>query len=143
MATSSSERPVGRSPGWAWIALYAGLALHVADEAANDFLSLYNPAVRAIRDRAPFLPLPTFDFRTWISGLLVLLAVLVALTPLAFRAARGLRPFALVFGALMILNGLAHLGISALVGRAIAGTYSAPFLLAAAVWLVAVAWRHW
>jgi hypothetical protein len=42
------------------VALCAALALHVADEALSGFLSVYNPAVRAIRERVPFLPLPTF-----------------------------------------------------------------------------------
>ncbi len=42
--------------GLAWIVFALAIAVHVADEAAHDFLSVYNPTVRAIRERLPFLP---------------------------------------------------------------------------------------
>ena len=70
--------------GVSWVALTAGFALHVADEAANDFLAVYNPAVRAIRARLPLLPLPTFTFSVWLTGLILAVAILAALSPLAF-----------------------------------------------------------
>ena len=63
----------------AWLLLTAALAAHIADEATSGFLDLYNPTVRAIRERHPWLPLPTFTFPLWIAllalavvGLLVL-----------------------------------------------------------------------
>ena len=43
--------------GWAWVALTLALAVHVADEALTDFLSVYNPTVEAIRARYPWVPL--------------------------------------------------------------------------------------
>ena len=52
----------GARHGLAWVLLTLALAAHVVDEAVNDFLSFYNPAVQAIRQVAPFLPLPTFTF---------------------------------------------------------------------------------
>ena len=55
--------------GVAWLALCIGLAIHVADEALTDFLSVYNPTVGAIRARFPFLPLPTYTFPVWLGGL--------------------------------------------------------------------------
>lgn len=58
--------------GLAWLALAAALALHVADEAHADFLSVYNPTVLAIRERIPWIPLPTFTFGAWITGLAAL-----------------------------------------------------------------------
>src|SRR5438552_10327882 len=39
--------------GFAWAALCVAFAIHVTDEALTDFLSVYNPAVRAIRARFP------------------------------------------------------------------------------------------
>lgn len=57
--------------GWAWIAFTVALALHVTDEALTDFLSVYNPSVLSIRRHVPFLPLPTFTFRVWLSGLVL------------------------------------------------------------------------
>lgn len=59
-----------------------------------------------------------------------------AASPLAFRGARALRPVAYALGALMTANGLAHIIASLVTGRLIPGVYSAPVLLAAALWLL-------
>ncbi len=83
-----------QSWGRAWLALSAALALHVADEAVHDFLAVYNPAVQAIRERAPFLPLPTFSFGIWIGGLAAAVLLLLLLSSFAFRDSRCLRPIA-------------------------------------------------
>lgn len=123
--------------GWAWLALCVALAIHVADEALTDFLSVYNPAVRAIRARLPFLPLPTFTFPVWLGGLVAVSALLVSLTPAAFRGEPGVRVVAYVFGIVMAGNGLLHLAGSAYRRRLLPGTYSAPLILAAAVYLLA------
>src|SRR5256886_14787310 len=74
--------------GVAWLALGAALAIHVVDEALTDFLSVYNPAVRAIRARFPFLPLPTFTFPVWLGGLVAVTAFLFPLAPAAPGGAR-------------------------------------------------------
>jgi hypothetical protein len=70
--------------GVAWVLLCIALALHVVDEAATDFLSVYNPTVQAIRKRFPFLPLPVFSFRVWLIGLCVAILLAFGLSPLAF-----------------------------------------------------------
>jgi hypothetical protein len=123
--------------GVAWLALCVTLAIHVADEALTDFLSVYNPAVRAIRARCPFLPLPTFTFPVWLGGLIALTLVLLALSPAAFRGEPGMRRAAYVFGVVMVGNGLLHIIGSVYMRRVMPGTYSAPLLVAAAVYLVA------
>ncbi|HEU5261174.1 MAG TPA: HXXEE domain-containing protein [Gemmatimonadales bacterium] len=122
--------------GIAWLALCVALAIHAADEALTDFLSVYNPIVRAIRSRFPFLPLPTFTFRAWLGGLVVAVLLLVGLSPLAFRGVEWMKPLAIVFGIVMTGNGLMHLGASLYARKAVPGVYSAPLLLAAAVYLL-------
>jgi len=122
--------------GWAWLALSIALAFHVWDEAAHDFLSVYNPAVRAIRETVPFLPLPTFTFDVWLGGLIVAVIVLTLLSFFAFRDARWLRPIAYVFAVLMIGNGLLHSVVSLYDGQVMPGLYSSPLLIGAAVWLL-------
>ena len=117
------------------------LALHVADEAANDFLSVYNPGVRAIRARLPWLPLPVFDFNEWITGLAVAVALLLAVCPLVFAGARAMRPVSYALGGLMVANALGHVGGSFYMGRLMPGVLSSPVLLAAAVWLIVTARR--
>lgn len=42
--------------GWAWVSLCIALAIHVADEALTDFLSVYNPTVRAVQARRRLMP---------------------------------------------------------------------------------------
>ena len=98
---------------------------------------MYNPAVRAIRARFPFLPLPIFSFRVWLSGLVVALLVLASLTPFAFRGAVWMRPLAFAFGLIMAGNGLLHLIGSLYMKKAMPGVYSAPLILGAAVYLLA------
>ena len=125
------------SYGVAWAALCVAFAIHVAEEARTDFLSVYNTTARAIRARFPFLLIPTFTFRVWLTGLVVAVVVLASLTPVAFRGAPGLRPVAYVFGIVMAGNGVLHLVGSAYMRRAMPGVYSAPIILAAAGYLLA------
>jgi uncharacterized protein with HXXEE motif len=122
--------------GWGWIALTMALALHVTDEALTNFLSVYNPAVLAIRRRVPFLPLPTFTFRVWLSGLVLGILLLLVLSPFAFRAARWIMFAACVLGFFMIANGLQHIAGSIYMGRPMPGVYSSPLLLMCSIYLL-------
>ena len=126
--------------GFAWVTMAVVIALHVTDEAATDFLSVYNPAVRAIRARLPFLPLPTFTFGVWLTGLVLGILLLLALSPLAFRGKRWVIWASLPLSVLMFGNGLGHIAGSFYLGRLMPGVYSAPLLLLAAAWLFRQAW---
>ncbi len=119
------------------MALCITLAIHVADEALSDFLSVYNPTVRAIRARFPFLPLPTLTFHVWLAGLVLAGLLLLALSPFAFRGAPWMRPVAYVFGVVMAGNGLLHLLGSVHARKAMPGVRSAPLIFAAAIYLLA------
>jgi hypothetical protein len=120
----------------AWVALCAAFALHVLDEAANDFLSWYNPNALALRALVPWLPVPVFTFRVWISGLTVAVIALAALTPFVRRGRRWLVPVAYVYAIVHVANAIGHIVVS-IAGRWFApGVYSSPVLLAAALWLL-------
>ena len=106
------------------------------DEATHDFLSVYNPTVRALRGRVPWLPLPTFTFPVWLGGLIAGVLLLLCLAPLAYRGARFTRRAAWPLGVVMTFNALQHLGGSVYMGRPMPGVYSSPVLLAASVWLL-------
>ena len=121
--------------GWAWITLRLAQAVHVADEALTDFVSIYNPTVKALRQRWWFLPLPTFSFKVWLSALIAAVVVLFALSPFAFGAAKWLPPLAYFFAVFMIINGLQHIAASIYMRRLMPGTYSAPLLLICAMYL--------
>jgi hypothetical protein len=127
--------------GRAWLGLCLCLALHVTDEAVNDFLGVYNPAVQAIRARLPFLPFPTFTFRIWLGLLVTGICVLLALSVLAWRGKKWMVPLAYVFGIIMFVNGLGHFAGSVYMGRLMPGVYSSPLLLAGSVYLLIAARR--
>jgi Protein of unknown function with HXXEE motif len=132
----------GRQFGFAWVAMAVTIALHVTDEAATGFLSVYNPAVRAIRARLPFLPLPTFTFRVWLAGLVLGIFLLLALAPLAFRGKRFVIWASFPLSVLMFGNGLLHIAGSFYLGRLMPGVYSAPILLLASTALFILARRQ-
>ena len=123
----------------------AALALHVTDEALTGFLAVYNPTVLAMRARLGYWPMPAFEFRDWLTALVIGILFLSALSPLAFRNARWVRPVfyfcAVVIG---LLNALGHT-LATILGRTVAtvqfprpapGFYSSPVLLITSVYLL-------
>jgi hypothetical protein len=130
--------------GLPWLLLCAAFCCHVTDEALTGFLAVYNPTVLAIRAQYRWFPMPTYEFREWLIGLIVACVVLLALTPLAYRNARWLRPFAYFYAATMFLNGMGHTVFTILghtvpsvqFPRPAPGFYSSPLLLAASVYLL-------
>ncbi len=128
--------------GLGWVGVSLALALHVTDEALNDFLSFYNPMVLRIREEIPLLPLPTFEFEWWFAGLTVAVLVLLALATLVFQGRRWTIPASYIYGGLMCLNAFGHMGASIVNRRMMPGVYSSPVLLAASVWLIVCARRR-
>ena len=133
-----------RGFGFAWIALCAAFATHVADEALTGFLEIYNPTVLALRQRYDWFPMPQFEFTAWLTGLVTALAVLFALSPFAFRGARWLRPLAYVFAVVMLVNAAGHT-LGTILGRTLPsitferpmpGFYSSPLLFVASAYLL-------
>ena len=122
--------------GIAWVSLCLAFAAHVTDEALTDFLSVYNPAVRAIRQKLPFLPIPTFTFGIWLTGLIIAVIILFLLSPKAFRKGRIVRLFSYLYGIIMLVNGLLHIAGSFYMGGMMPGVYTAPLLLSSSTYLL-------
>jgi hypothetical protein len=122
--------------GVAWIGLALALALHVADEALTGFLPFYNKFVLAIRDSNPWIPLPTFTFTVWLTGLIALVLALLALSPLVFSGRGWMHPVAYFFGVIMVANAFGHILASLYWGIWAPGVYSSPVLLLAATFLL-------
>jgi hypothetical protein len=87
--------------------------------------------------------MPTFAYGEWLIGLIIANLILLALTPLAYRNTRALRPLAYFFAAVMLLNGMGHTLFTVL-GRTVAsvqfprpapGFYSSPLLLITSIYL--------
>lgn len=134
---------VPRNFGIAWFLLSLAFVAHVVDEATTGFLDIYNPTVLAVRAQASWFPMPTFEYREWLIGLLIGNLVCLLLTPFAFRNARWLRPFAYFFAGVMLLNGIGHT-VATILGRTVSsihfarpapGFYSSPLLLAGSIFL--------
>ncbi len=148
MATAAlglTEAKVDRRLGIAWILIWAALALHVADEAITGFLLVFNPTVLALREKLGWWPMPTFSFKEWLSELAIGIAILAALTPLAFRNASWLRPI-IYFCAIVlcIANACGHT-LGTIFGRTVStvhfsrpapGSYSSPLLLFAGIYAI-------
>ena len=125
-----------------WIGHSLAFGLHVADEAANDFLAFWNPLVESLRDRAPALPLPTFSVGLWLGGLIGAVLVLLALSWFVHHGAAWMRPVSYVLAVIMVGNGVVHIVGTVLQGRMVPGVYSAPVLLLAAGFLLVTTRRH-
>lgn len=125
----------------AWICLALALALHVADEALTGFLPVYNGMVEGIRAEHAWVPLPTFTFQVWLTGLVVAVLLLLGLTPFVARGARWIRVASFPLGVIMTGNALGHIGASVYWGRLAPGVYSSPLLLIAALALLVTALR--
>ncbi len=133
-----------RNFGMAWFLLCLAFVAHVIDEALTGFLDVYNPTVLVVRAKLSWFPMPTYEYREWLIGLIVANLVFLLLTPLAFRNARWLRPLAYFFAGVMLLNGMGHT-IATIFGRTVSsvhfsrpapGFYSSPFLLAGSIFLL-------
>lgn len=120
----------------------AALAIHVVDEALTDFLGLYNPAVLAIREQYPSLPLPTFTFNVWISLLIFAVIVLVAVSFFVWKGRWAMRPISYAFAGLMLANGLLHIAWALYMQQLMPGVYSSPLLLVASIALIAATRAH-
>jgi hypothetical protein len=117
------------------VLLTLALAVHVADETLNEFLSFYNPFVRSMRETVGFFPMPTFTFESWLGGLILGVVILLALTPIVIRGARWTIPFSYFYSVLMIFNGFGHIAGTIFLREPMPGVYSSPLLLAAAAFL--------
>jgi hypothetical protein len=119
----------------AWLSLVTALALHVVDEAVNDFLPFYNQTITTIRETAGFGP-PSFTFPAWLGGLIVGIAIGCLLTPWIARGGKAPRLLAGIFSLLMILNGLLYITASIVRTDPVPGVLSSPVLTAAAAWML-------
>jgi hypothetical protein len=130
--------------GLGWLLLCFAFVAHVVDEALTDFLSYFNATVLALYGHFAWFPRMDMAFRTWITGLIVANAVLLLLTPFAYRNARSLRPLAYFFAGIMMLNAVGH-ALATLRGQTVPsvhfsgaapGFYSSPVLFAAGIYLL-------
>ena len=140
---SGSESGERNNFGLAWLLLWLAFCAHVADEALTGFLPIYNATVLAMRSQYQWFPMPPFEFRDWLTGLIVANIVLLLLTPFAFRNAWWLRPLAYFYATVHLLNGTGHTlatifgrtASSIHISRPAPGFYSSPLLFAGSIYL--------
>ena len=149
-ASSNPNAGTGRAGfGRAWFALTVAFAFHVLDEATTGFLPVYNATVLAVRARWHWFPMPTFEFRVWLTGLICGVVLCFALTPAATRGARWLRPLAWFYAVVHFFNATGHT-VATILGHTVPsvtfprpapGFYSSPLLYVGSVWLMRRLWR--
>ena len=121
----------------AWMALCGALAVHITDEALTGFLDWYNPTVRAVREKYPLIPLPTFTFEIWLSLLICAVVMLVAASYFVWKGRWAMRPISHVFAVFMLVNGLLHIAQSIYMRELMPGVYTSPLLIVASIALIA------
>ena len=140
------ERGFGRRDNWgiAWLLLCLSFAANILDDVVNGFLDDYNPTVLTLYSYFSWFPRIDLSFREWLIGVVVADALLMFLTPWAFRNSRFLRPLAYLFSTLMLLKGCGSI-LATLRGQTVGsvrfagmapGTYSSPLLLAGSAYLL-------
>ena len=137
----------GRAPanfGAPWVFLCLAFCAHVADEALTGFLPVYNATVLAMHSQYAWFPMPTFESRDWLIGLIAVNVVFLLLTPFAFRNTPWLRPLAYFYAGVHLLNGMGHT-LATIFGRTVSsvhfprpapGFYSSPLLIAGSIYLL-------
>jgi Protein of unknown function with HXXEE motif len=122
--------------GLAWVAFALTIALHAVDEAAHDFLGVYNPNALAIRRRTG-LPIPVVTLRGFIATLGAAVVLMLLLAPLAFHGVHWIRvaaiPVAILAG---VANGAQHIGTSIFLRRQLPGVITSPLCIFAGTWLL-------
>ena len=67
-----------------------------------------------------------FTYESWLSGLILAVVVLAAITPLVVRGEGWTIFLSYFFSFFMILNGLGHIAVSFYLRRPMPGVYSSP-----------------
>lgn len=129
--------------GIAWVMMWIALAVHVTDEALTGFLPVYNATILALRAQLGFWPMPTFEFKVWLTGLCLGISGLALLSPFAFQNAKWLRPiFVFVVVIAGLLNATGHT-VATILGRTVStvhfprpapGFYSSPLLMVVSIY---------
>jgi hypothetical protein len=139
-------RRFGQRGNWgiAWLLLCLSFAANILDDALNDFLGYYNATVLTLYGHFSWFPRLDLSFREWLVGVIVADAVLLLLTPWAFRNALHARPIGYIFSTIMLLIGCGSI-LATVRGHTVGsvhftgmapGTYSSPLLLAASAYLL-------
>jgi hypothetical protein len=139
-------RGFGQVENWgnAWLLLCLSFAANILDDAVNGFLDYYNPTVLTLYGHYSWFPRIDLTFRQWLIGVIVADALLMLLTPWAYRNSRFLRLLAYAFSIIMLLIGCGSI-LATVRGRTVGsvhftgmapGTYSALLLLAASAYLL-------
>lgn len=135
-----ADRPAHRALGLAWFYLCCLLVAHGVEEAMGGFVDVWNPVLATVRATTG-LPLPQFQISVWLGCLVVVVLVLLALTAFAFRTPMSMTTASVVFGAIMIVNGVNHLASPLYLGRFLPGQFTSPLLIASGTWLIVQARR--
>ena len=136
MALSQSS-PGRLNFGFAYLLMCFAMAIHTWDEATHHFVEYFNATALVLYGHFSWFPDLQMNLQTFVAGLAIANLLLFALTPMAYRNSRYLRPLAYGFGGGFFLNGIWHILLT-LKGSSVGsihfegvapGFYTSPLLL--------------
>jgi hypothetical protein len=125
--------------------LYVALALLQIAHSTEEFLTRFYERIMdgstLLHGVLPFVPVFQFTERFFVTLNLFLIATILAAIPLINHGHLAARLVAAVLSIIEILNGTAHLSITAMMGAYFPGALTAPFLLIVGLLLLVQAWK--
>jgi|SRR5208282_5237236 len=127
--------------GIRWLFLCLAFAGNILEDTLNDFLGYYNATVLTLYGHFSWFPRIDLNFREWLVTVILADAILLLLTPFAYRNSRFMRPLAYISSAVMLLIGSGTI-LASMLGQTVPsvhftggapGIYTSPLLLAASV----------
>jgi hypothetical protein len=127
-------RDVSRWPV-AWLIACTVFCLHIIDEGLHGSFGFYSDLERLLTILAPSLNITPFNFDVWLVNMTGTLLALFLLTPLTARGHRLMVPASFAFATFLSGNAALHMLMAFGRGEIVTGSLTAPFMLAAGLFL--------
>lgn len=126
----------------AWFSACVAFAAHIFDEAMHGTFGFYSDVEHMVTSIMPSLHMAPFNFEVWLINLTGTMLVLFALTPLVRARNPLMAPASFIFAAFLSANAALHLVMAITRQQVVTGSITAPFVLAAGLFLFVSTARH-
>ena len=141
--SSTDSFPRSARLGLAWIFECAALAIHAADAAVHDFIGYYNSTVLTLYGHFSYFPRMDLQSKWWMLFPFVVVVLLLALTPYAYRNTGAMRRLGLILSLAGLLASVGQIALTIRGGSVPSvtfdgvspGFYSSPLLFATSLYL--------
>jgi len=126
----------------AWFTACAAFAAHIFDEAVHGTFGFYSDVESMMTSIMPSVHMMPFHFEVWLVNLTGSMVVLFALTPLVRARNPLMVPASFLFAAFLTANASLHIVMAVARQQVVTGSMTAPFVLAAGLFLFISTARH-